>query len=97
MSRTYYGGYFGRCVEVVPNPCNPFWGKIGYYDSIIAFEKERKAELEAKQKPDSAYKQYLHRVLIVFREAMYRAKSDREYWHLNERVHYYFTKWDSAD
>lgn len=96
MSRTYYGGYFGKIAGVV-NPCHPFWGKIGYFDDVIELENERKAELEARQKPDSAYKQYLHRVLVVFREAMYRAKSDREYWALNERVHYYWSKWELAD
>lgn len=93
---TYYGGYFGRIAGVI-NPCHPYWGNFGELQAVISAEQERKAELEARQKPDSAYKQYLHRVLVVFREAMYRAKSDAEYWALNERVHYYWSKWNGQD
>lgn len=90
MSRgIYYGGYFGRCVSFIPNPFHPYvrahWSE--FFPEDEAPEKEQKA--------DSQYKQYLHRLVVAYREAMKNAKSEREYWTLHERLNHYWHKWDS--
>lgn len=94
----YYGGYFGGCEKFIPNPFHPYWKNNEEWKQFCREEEERRRERKAQveETKDSVYKQYLHRVLVAFREAKYKAVSDAEYWTLDERVHYYWHKWNNA-
>lgn len=89
----YYGGYFGSIGGII-NPCNPFWGTADETWKIVAQEEAEKLARQIREREEAEanrpqYEKYILRLLAVIRKARHDAKTDREFYELDELDYYY--------